>query len=79
VILEGTILCEGPGCQVDAYVSVPMMTAGLLPSGWVRLNEYGGGGEGEWGFCSYECLMRWYAKAPKPFPELPGTRREDIE
>lgn len=64
--LEGVIHCEGPECQSHQHVGIPNMQAGRLPVGWVRASEYGDVGPAEFGFCGWNCLLKFAAKIEPP-------------
>lgn len=64
--LEGTIHCEGPGCEIHAHVGADTMEAGRLPVGFVKLIEYQGSRDHEMAFCGADCAMKKLAELPPP-------------
>lgn len=62
--LEGTIHCEGPGCDRHSHVGAANMDQGRLPIGFLRVTWYDDTGDEEFAFCGTDCAMRWMATFP---------------
>jgi hypothetical protein len=67
VILEGTIYCEAEDCKHQAHVGSDTMRADRLPSGWIKIIDYGSNGtEVPQAFCNANCLLKTLGKLPPP-------------
>lgn len=76
--LEGTIHCEGPGCEVHQHVGPDTMRAARLPVGWLRVTEYGSGnGDLDTAVCGWDCLMKFAASIEPPIVIPAGPSFED--
>lgn len=67
MILEGTIHCEAPECEIHQHVGADTMAAKRLPAGWVQLLEFGSNGnEQPVAFCGLNCALKWLGRFPPP-------------